>query len=196
MKKTFIVMTFLFVLISVSIPIIMVNFKDSELLKPVQSIIEYMTGEADATMKDIIGYGVIELWVHNVIAASFCIVCGIIPYFYIGVFVMLMNAFALGYQVGVTELMMHYDLTKLWFISVAPHGILEYLIHIVAYTFAVVFCRASTHWWHYRDNEREARYLHLMAFRFMIYIIIPGLFICSLLEYYVTPFLIWKFLLH
>ena len=196
LRRKFLISTLVFVLISLCIPVVMKHLSNTDLYHQVASIATPVSGKANEALKEMLGYDWMGLWIHNVVAALLSIIGGVIPFIYVGFIALIENAFVLGYQVGVTESMMNYDLSLLWVVSVFPHGVLEYFIHILVYTFSISFCSVSTRWYLRRDNLLDAKLYHVMAVKGLIFIVIPGLFICSLLEFYVTPFLIWKFLLH
>ena len=131
---------------------------------------------------------VLGLFFNNFIASGMSVVMGIVPFIFIPLAALALNASLIGMISAIMATTGEGGLYEL-VVSIAPHGVFEVPALLICAAMGVVLCMDISAWILYK--RREMPFLTLLAeiARLSVLVVVPLLAVAAVLEAYLTPVL-------
>lgn len=145
---------------------------------------ETMTNETMDTSVNKTWY---DLFIQNSRANLFVMISGLIPFLFIPVIIMILNAVANGFAIGGFALVYQLSFLKSFLGGIAPHGVLEYAVNILGFALGITLCKQMISGIKIKKIITTMPYYIINSLRVYILVILPVLLIAGIIESTITP---------
>ena len=145
---------------------------------------ETMTNETMDTSVNKTWY---DLFIQNSRANLFVMISGLIPFLFIPVIIMILNAVANGFAIGGFALVYQLSFLKSFLGGIAPHGVLEYAVNILGFALGITLCKQMISGIKIKNIITTMPYYIINSLRVYILVILPVLLIAGIIESTITP---------
>lgn len=134
-----------------------------------------------------------SLIINNITASMISIITGVVPFLFVPVFSLVVNSIMIGATLGFTTIASSTPVFKILLLGIMPHGIFELPALFISMSMGIYLCNKITRKILRKEKESLIDVIKNIVKTF-IFIVIPLLIVAGIVEAYITPILISKFL--
>ena len=153
----------------------------------IKGLHETMTNETDDTSVNMTWY---DIFIHNSRANLFAMLSGLIPFLFIPVIIMILNAVITGFALGAFALVYQLSILTSFLSGIAPHGVLECAVNILGFALGITLCRQMISGIKNKNIKTTIPCCIKNSLRVYILVILPVLLIAGIVESTITPLVI------